>query len=135
LTTGFWGMYVILNYSSLWWWREEGGGRGARERWSPSRRANSAAVSPNENGWAEHKQATKPNHHSLLSAAIFVFRARICRRLRGPGIDSDMPWHGGPVGQIGLSCQPARLGIDSWAPQKVYKYGLSQSKTAETRGS
>jgi hypothetical protein len=22
--------------------------------------------------------------------------------------------------------------MDSWAPQKVYKYGLSQSKTAET---
>ncbi len=31
---------------------------------------------------------------------------------------------GGPVLQIGLSYRPARLGIDSWAPWKVYKYGL-----------
>jgi hypothetical protein len=34
-------------------------------------------------------------------------RARICKRLWSPGINS------------------ARLGIDSWAPEKVYKYGLS----------
>ncbi len=26
--------------------------------------------------------------------------------------------------KIGLSNQPARLGIDSWAPEKVNKYGL-----------
>jgi hypothetical protein len=30
----------------------------------------------------------------------------------------------GPVQQIVLSYQAARLGIDSWAPLKVYKYGL-----------
>jgi hypothetical protein len=29
-----------------------------------------------------------------------------------------------PELQIGLSYRPARLGIDSWAPEKVYKYGL-----------
>jgi hypothetical protein len=32
---------------------------------------------------------------------------------------------GGPLRQIGLSYRPARLGIDSWAPQQVYKYALS----------
>ncbi len=31
-------------------------------------------------------------------------------------------WLGGPVRKIG--CRPARLEIDSWAPQMVYKYGL-----------
>jgi hypothetical protein len=31
---------------------------------------------------------------------------------------------GGPVRQIGLSYWSTRLGIDSWAPKKVYKYGL-----------
>ncbi len=36
-------------------------------------------------------------------------------------------WLGGPVRKIGLSYWPARLGIDSWAPQMVYKYGLCSS--------
>ncbi len=47
--------------------------------------------------------------------------ARICKWLWSPGIDSVgmispayVAW--GPVQQIGLSYQPARLGIDSWAP-------------------
>ncbi len=31
---------------------------------------------------------------------------------------------GGPVRQIGLLYRPARLGIDFWAPYKVYKSGL-----------
>jgi hypothetical protein len=31
---------------------------------------------------------------------------------------------GGPVLQIGLSYRPTRLGIDSWAPKKVYKFEL-----------
>ncbi len=31
---------------------------------------------------------------------------------------------GGPIRQIGLSCRPARLVIDSWTAEKVYKYGL-----------
>jgi hypothetical protein len=35
-------------------------------------------------------------------------------------------WLGGPVRKIGLSYWPARLGIDSWAPQMVYKYGLRE---------
>jgi hypothetical protein len=30
----------------------------------------------------------------------------------------------GSIRQIGLSYLPARLGIDSWAPNKVYKFGL-----------
>jgi hypothetical protein len=40
---------------------------------------------------------------------------RICKRLRSPGIDS------------------ARLGIDSWAPKKVYKFGqgLEYSRIAD----
>jgi hypothetical protein len=44
----------------------------------------------------------------ILSAANerLQFRARICKRFRSLGIDS------------------ARLGIDSWALQKVYKFGL-----------
>jgi hypothetical protein len=34
-------------------------------------------------------------------------------------------YHGGPARQIGLSYRLGQyLGIDSWAPQKVYKYGL-----------
>ncbi len=57
------------------------------------------------------------------------FRARICKCSRSPEIDSETsipPAYvaGGPVGQIGLSYRPIRLGIDSWAPKKVYKYGL-----------
>jgi hypothetical protein len=31
---------------------------------------------------------------------------------------------GGPVRPIGLSYLSAMLGIDSWAPYKIYKYGL-----------
>ncbi len=56
-------------------------------------------------------------------------RARICKLLRSPGIDSKksiplayVAWR--PVRQIGLSYWRARLGIDSWATWKVYKYGL-----------
>jgi hypothetical protein len=33
-------------------------------------------------------------------------------------------WLGGPVRKIGLSYWPASLGIDYWALQMVYKYGL-----------
>jgi hypothetical protein len=48
-------------------------------------------------------------------------RARICNILRSSGIESKKsipPGYvvGGPVRQIGLSYQPARLGIDSWGP-------------------
>ncbi len=32
-------------------------------------------------------------------------------------------WHGGPVRQLGLSCRPARLGIDSWAFEKFTNSG------------
>jgi hypothetical protein len=55
--------------------------------------------------------------------------ARICKRLRRPGIDSEesVPpsyeaWQAGPTNS--MSYRPARLGIDSWTPLKVYKYGL-----------
>jgi hypothetical protein len=47
-----------------------------------------------------------------------------------PGIDSEESIHRAYVAwqaavrQIGLSYWPAALGIDSWAPEKVYKYGL-----------
>ncbi len=46
------------------------------------------------------------------------YRARICKRLWSPEIDSDgpIPPAGGPVRQIGLSYRLAMLGIDSWAP-------------------
>jgi hypothetical protein len=47
--------------------------------------------------------------------------ARICKRSRSPEVDSkeSIPpamYPGGSVRQIGLSYQPARLDIDSWAP-------------------
>ncbi len=35
-------------------------------------------------------------------------------------------WRAGT--QIGLSYRPARLGINSWAPLKVYKFGLRSGK-------
>jgi hypothetical protein len=35
---------------------------------------------------------------------------------------------GGPIRQTGLPFRPARRGIDSWAPKKVYKYGLCIAK-------
>jgi hypothetical protein len=38
---------------------------------------------------------------------------------------------GWPVRQIGLSYWPARLGIDSWSPLKVYKYGLRFPSVSE----
>ena len=51
-----------------------------------------------------------------------VYRARICKRLWSPGIDSEdsippayVAWRAA-VRQIELSYRPARLGIDSWAP-------------------
>ncbi len=50
--------------------------------------------------------------------------------LRSPGSESEesippayVPWRAGTT-NVGLSYQPVRLGIDSWAPWKVYKYGL-----------
>ncbi len=39
----------------------------------------------------------------------------------------------GPVRQLGLSYRPDRLGIDSWAPSKVYKYGLRCSCAVHCR--
>jgi hypothetical protein len=53
---------------------------------------------------------------------IYVqLRARICKSLRRPGIDSEnsippayVAWRAGT--QIGLSYRPAMLGIDFWAP-------------------
>jgi hypothetical protein len=56
-------------------------------------------------------------------------RARICNRLWSPGIDTEKSIPPDYVARragtkIGLSYWPARLGIDSWAPQVVYKYGL-----------
>ncbi len=53
---------------------------------------------------------------------LSVSRARICKRLRSPEIDSSrnrfcQPMYpGGPIRQIGLSYRPAKLGIDSCAP-------------------
>jgi hypothetical protein len=56
-------------------------------------------------------------------------RARIYNRLWSPGIDSEKSIPSAYVARRagaknGLSYWPARLGIDSWAPQRVYKYGL-----------
>ncbi len=46
---------------------------------------------------------------------LLQYRARVCRRLRSPGIDSFQPIQtGGPVCQIRLSYRP--LGIDFCAP-------------------
>ncbi len=46
----------------------------------------------------------------LLLLLKRIVRARICKRLWNPRI---VPW-----------IDSTRLRIDSWAPQKVYKYGL-----------
>jgi hypothetical protein len=46
-------------------------------------------------------------HNPSTVTRARLTRAQICKRLRSPEIDSD------------------RLGIDSWAPQHVYKHGLS----------
>jgi hypothetical protein len=55
-------------------------------------------------------------------------RASIYKRLRSPGIDSASLCSLAGLctinREIGLSHRPARLGIESWAPWKVYKYGL-----------
>ncbi len=56
-------------------------------------------------------------------------RARICKRLWSPGIDSEesippayVAWRAGTTNRV--LYRPVRLGIDSRAPLKVYKYGL-----------
>ncbi len=83
----------------------------------------------------------------------FGLRARICKRLRSPGIDSyesippgTVAWRSSTITLFllgtyphrmfknpssGLSYRPARLGIDSWAPWKVYKYGLRERRHAD----
>jgi hypothetical protein len=65
-----------------------------------------------------------------ISRIELLHRARICKRLWSPGIDSEesippvyVAWRAGTTILV-LSYGPARLGIDSWAPEKVYKYGL-----------
>ncbi len=61
--------------------------------------------------------------------ALPTVRVRICKRLWSTGTDSEetippacIAWRAGTTN--GLPYRPARLGIDSWAPEKVYKYGL-----------
>jgi hypothetical protein len=74
-------------------------------------------------------QHPPPSHHTLNVSSrggggfeletmpLNTSRARICKRLRRPGSDSeDSIPPAGPVRQIGLSYRPVRLGIDSWAP-------------------
>ncbi len=53
-------------------------------------------------------------------------RARFCKRLRSQeSIPRERFSHAAYVArQIGLLYWPARPEIDSWAPEKVYKYGL-----------
>ncbi len=62
--------------------------------------------------------------HSLLR-----IWARICKLLWSPGIDSEesiqpayVAWRACTTNRV--LCRPVRLGIDSWASLKVYKYGL-----------
>ncbi len=58
----------------------------------------------------------------------YFVRELICKRLssrsRFQGIDSASLCSLGQVRQIRLSYRPDRLGIDSWASLKVYKFGL-----------
>ncbi len=58
-------------------------------------------------------------------AKISATRAPICKSLRSPRNRFCQPmW---PGGQVRVVVQrPARLGIDSWAPWQVYKFGLSK---------
>jgi hypothetical protein len=78
------------------------------------------------NYWLQ-KQTRKPTYFINTTNRN---RARICKRLRSLRIDSKesiSPAYYvacGPVRQIGLSYRPVRLGIDSWAPEKVYNLGL-----------
>jgi hypothetical protein len=68
----------------------------------------------------------------LSYKTLSIVRARICKGLRCPGIDSKesiapafVAWLGPvPVGKVGLSQRPARLEVNSWAQKKVYKFGL-----------
>ncbi len=57
-----------------------------------------------------------PNCFQLYEMERNLYRARICKRLRSPGIDSKKSI---PLAYV------TRLGIDFWAPLNVYKYGLS----------
>jgi hypothetical protein len=52
------------------------------------------------------------------------YRARICKRLWSPVIDFANLCSLSGRGQIGLLNRHASLRIDSWAPEKVYKYEL-----------
>jgi hypothetical protein len=91
---------------------------------------------PRIKGWAAQSPAAKGVGESQfqrlekrLALCLLCACAPICKRLRSPGIDSEEsipPGNvaGGPVRQIRFSYRPAGLWIDSWAPEKVYKYGL-----------
>jgi hypothetical protein len=69
-----------------------------------------------------------PDRNRNLEVKIIILkvesRARICKSLWSPGIDSkeSIPpsyvvwWSGLRVRHIELSYRPARQGIDSWAP-------------------
>ncbi len=72
---------------------------------------------------------------AIALVCSFIHAEDACKRWRSPGIDSEesirlgLPCPGWPVRQIGLSYQPARLGVEvckyePWIPLKVYRYGL-----------
>ncbi len=72
-----------------------------------------------------------PTYKKYQCPVHTLWGAQICKRLRSPGIDSasrcspSLVQPGGLVRPIWLSYGPTRLGIDSYAPLKVYKYGFS----------
>ncbi len=81
---------------------------------------------PPQTGWND-----TPIHTLFLAPmdCLKKSRRRICKRLRGQGIFPRNRYRQsmqlvGPVVHIELSYSPARQGIDSWAPGKVYKYVL-----------
>ncbi len=68
--------------------------------------------------------------HIFLCTVNLLTRARICKRLWRPGIDSEESISPACVARRAgtknrVLVPTARLGIDFWSPYKVYKYRLS----------
>jgi hypothetical protein len=64
----------------------------------------------------------------------YVVWARNCKRLWSPEIDSEesisptyVAWRASTTNMV--SYLPARLRIDTWSPQKIYKYRLWRAGT------
>jgi hypothetical protein len=75
-----------------------------------------------------------PQKFKIPALVLSSTWARICKHLRSPGIDSKelippayVAWQADTSNRV--VHRPARLGINSWAPWKVYKYRLNLSES------